>query len=182
MATAVVLARCSAPERMRSIADSRAVGGTHNTGCRARFSMFSSRGRRPPCLLLLHAPGTTGAPESPSARDWRMSTGLGQPMIEVVGENEEGIAGLAAVRGTVHDRECGRLERSEAADGGRRLGRETACAEHVLGLNGSTDEVVPRQRRPVSYLGEKVTAEQGAGGLLVELSLIHISEPTRLGM
>src|SRR5450756_119751 len=130
--------------------------------------MFSSRGRRPPCLLLLHAPGTTGAPESPSARDWRMSTGLGQPMIEVVGENEEGIAGLAAVRGTVHDRECGRLERSEAADGGRRLGRETACAEHVLGLNGSTDEVVPRQRRSVSYLGEKVTAEQGAGGLLVE--------------
>ena len=43
MAVAVVLARCSAPERVRSIADSGAVGGTHGTGCRARFSMFSGR-------------------------------------------------------------------------------------------------------------------------------------------
>ena len=55
---AVVLARCSAPERVRSIADSGAVGGTHSTGCGAPFSMFSGRGRWPPCLLLLHAPGT----------------------------------------------------------------------------------------------------------------------------
>jgi hypothetical protein len=64
------LTRCSAPERMRSIADSRAVGGTHNTGCRARFSMFSSRGRRPPCLLLLHALGTAlgGQPSAPARR------------------------------------------------------------------------------------------------------------------
>ena len=41
MATAVDLARCSAPERVRSIADSGAVGGTHNTGCRARFCSFA---------------------------------------------------------------------------------------------------------------------------------------------
>ena len=34
MAVAVVLARCSAPVRVRSIADSGAVGGTHSTGCR----------------------------------------------------------------------------------------------------------------------------------------------------
>src|ERR1035437_6491811 len=47
MAVAVVLARCSAPERARSIADSGAIGGTHSTGCRARFSMFSGR----PCGL-----------------------------------------------------------------------------------------------------------------------------------
>ena len=52
---AVVLARCSAPERVRLIADSGAVGGTHSTGCRERFYMLCSRGRRPPCLLrLLH--------------------------------------------------------------------------------------------------------------------------------
>jgi len=29
----VVLARCSAPERVRLIADSGAVGGTHSTAC-----------------------------------------------------------------------------------------------------------------------------------------------------
>jgi hypothetical protein len=31
---AVVLARCSAPERVSLIADTAAVGGTHSTGCR----------------------------------------------------------------------------------------------------------------------------------------------------
>jgi hypothetical protein len=41
MAVAVVLARCSAPQRVRSIADLGAVGGTHNTGCRARFCGFA---------------------------------------------------------------------------------------------------------------------------------------------
>jgi hypothetical protein len=51
-----VLARCSAPERVRSIADSGAVGCTHSTGCRARFSMLCSRGRHPPCLLRLLRP------------------------------------------------------------------------------------------------------------------------------
>src|ERR1035437_2899796 len=39
----VVLARCSAPERVRLIADSTAVGGTHRTGCRERFSMLCTR-------------------------------------------------------------------------------------------------------------------------------------------
>jgi len=53
MATAVVLARRSVPERVRLIADSGAVGGTHSTGCRARFCVLCSRGTRPPCLLLL---------------------------------------------------------------------------------------------------------------------------------
>jgi hypothetical protein len=53
---AVVLARCSAPERVRLIADSGAVGGTHSTGYRERFSMLCSRGRRPPCLLRLLRP------------------------------------------------------------------------------------------------------------------------------
>ncbi len=53
MAMAIVLARCSTPERVRSIADSGAVGSTHSTGCRARFRMFCSRGRRPPCLLQI---------------------------------------------------------------------------------------------------------------------------------
>ena len=55
---AIVLARCSAPERVRLIADSGAVGGTHSTGCRERFSMLCSRGRRPPCSLRLLRPGT----------------------------------------------------------------------------------------------------------------------------
>ena len=32
------------------------VGGTHSTGCRARFCRLSSRGRRPPCLLRLLRP------------------------------------------------------------------------------------------------------------------------------
>ena len=61
---AVVLARCSAPERVRLIADSSTAGSTHSTGCRERFSMLCSRGRRPPCLLELHAPhcGTCGIP------------------------------------------------------------------------------------------------------------------------
>ena len=68
----------------------------------------------------------------------------------------------------MHDGERGRIELGEAADGGRRLRCETARAEQVLGLDGRVDEVVPRQRRPVSDLGEQVTAEQGAGGLLVE--------------
>jgi hypothetical protein len=36
-----VLARCSAPERVRSIAGVGAVGGNHNTGCRARFCSFA---------------------------------------------------------------------------------------------------------------------------------------------
>jgi hypothetical protein len=53
MATAVVLARRSVPERVRLIADSGAVGGTQGTGCRQRFCMLCSRGRRPPCLLRL---------------------------------------------------------------------------------------------------------------------------------
>jgi hypothetical protein len=55
-ATLVVLARRSAFKRVWSIADSGAVGGTHSTGYRERFSMLCSRGRRPPCLLLLLRP------------------------------------------------------------------------------------------------------------------------------
>jgi hypothetical protein len=39
----LVLARCSAPGRVCSIAGSGGVGGTHSTGCRERFSMFSGR-------------------------------------------------------------------------------------------------------------------------------------------
>jgi hypothetical protein len=60
---AVVLARCSAPERVRLIADSGAVGGTHSAGYRERLSMLCSRGRRPPCLLRLLRPcnNTSGA-------------------------------------------------------------------------------------------------------------------------
>jgi hypothetical protein len=50
------LARCSAPGRVRSIADSDSVGGTHSTGCRVRFCMLCSRSRRPPCLLLGRRP------------------------------------------------------------------------------------------------------------------------------
>jgi hypothetical protein len=64
---AVVLARCSAPERVRLIPDSGAVGGTHSTGCQARFSMRCSRDRWPPCLLLLLRPerhiGHTSPPD-----------------------------------------------------------------------------------------------------------------------
>ena len=56
MATAVDLARCSAPERVRSIADSSAAGGIHGTGSRVRLCILCSRGRRPPCLLLLLRP------------------------------------------------------------------------------------------------------------------------------
>src|SRR5665213_3121373 len=59
MAMAVILARRSVPEWVRSIADSGAGGATCSTGCQARFSMRCSRDRWPPCLLLLHTPGTT---------------------------------------------------------------------------------------------------------------------------
>jgi len=48
MAVAVVLARCSAPGRVRSIADSGAVGGTHSTGCRMWFDGLQSRARGSP--------------------------------------------------------------------------------------------------------------------------------------
>jgi hypothetical protein len=57
-ATVVVLARCSAPNRVRSIADSGAVGATCSTICQVRFSMPCSRDRRPPVLALVAAPGT----------------------------------------------------------------------------------------------------------------------------
>jgi hypothetical protein len=50
--------RCSAPDRVCSIADSDAVGGTHSTGCRGPFYISCGRAERPPCLLLLHAPGS----------------------------------------------------------------------------------------------------------------------------
>src|SRR5665213_1868744 len=53
VATTVVLSRCSASGRVCLIADSRAVGATYSIGCRARFCVLSSRGRRPPCLLRL---------------------------------------------------------------------------------------------------------------------------------
>jgi hypothetical protein len=52
-ATTVVLSRCSASGRVCLIADSRAVGATYSIGCRARFCVLCSRGRRPPCLLRL---------------------------------------------------------------------------------------------------------------------------------
>ncbi len=76
MAATVVLAHCSAPERVRLIADSGAVGGTHSTGCRERFSMLCSRGRRPRALRLLrperHEWGTpTGAESCSSVRSMR---------------------------------------------------------------------------------------------------------------
>ena len=64
-ATVVILARCSAPGRVCLIADSNAVGGTHSTGCRERFSMLCSRGRRPPCLLRLLRPCVRGHEEVP---------------------------------------------------------------------------------------------------------------------
>ncbi len=35
-----------------------AVGGTHSTGCRARFRMPFGRGRRPPVLAPVSAPAT----------------------------------------------------------------------------------------------------------------------------
>jgi hypothetical protein len=56
-AAPVVLARYSAPDQVRLIADSGAVGGTHSTGCRVRFSMRYSRGRRRSSLLPLPGPG-----------------------------------------------------------------------------------------------------------------------------
>lgn len=59
VATAVVLARYSAPDQMRLIADSGAVGGTHSTGCRERSSLRCSRGRRRSSLLPLLRPGTS---------------------------------------------------------------------------------------------------------------------------
>jgi hypothetical protein len=41
---------------VRSIADSGAAGGIHGTGSRVRLCILCSRGRRPPCLLLLLRP------------------------------------------------------------------------------------------------------------------------------
>ena len=63
MAKTVVLARCSAPERVHLIADSGVLGGIHSTGCLVRFSMSCCRGSRTPCLLLLLRPcnNTLGA-------------------------------------------------------------------------------------------------------------------------
>jgi hypothetical protein len=50
-AAPVVLARYSAPDQVLLITDSGAVGGTHGTNCRARYSMPCSRDRWPLCLL-----------------------------------------------------------------------------------------------------------------------------------
>ena len=56
MAMPVVLARRSVVGRRREIADSGASGGTHSTGCRARFWVRCGQRRRPPCLLPLLRP------------------------------------------------------------------------------------------------------------------------------
>jgi hypothetical protein len=80
MAMAVNLARCSAPGRVCSIADSRTVDGTHSTGYRDRFSMLCSRGRRPPCLLRLLRPGTSGIGGVPER--WPRARYLRQPRMD----------------------------------------------------------------------------------------------------
>jgi hypothetical protein len=59
IATTVVPARCSAPGRVCSIAGSSVIGVSHGIGRRAWFCVLCGCGRRPPCLLLLHA--TSGA-------------------------------------------------------------------------------------------------------------------------
>ena len=68
MAMAVVLARCSAPGRVCSIAGSRTVDGAHRFGCRKRFSMFSGRAgglRACSCSCARHQ-----APRSPVISGW----------------------------------------------------------------------------------------------------------------
>jgi hypothetical protein len=71
-ATLVILARRSVPERVRLIADLGAVTAAHHFGCRMRFSMLRSRGRRPPCLLRLLRPeshlGDTDQPDPSNDR------------------------------------------------------------------------------------------------------------------
>jgi hypothetical protein len=58
MAMAVVLARCSAPSRVCSIAGSRKVDGAHRFGCRMRICVLCGQAWRSPCMLELHAPLT----------------------------------------------------------------------------------------------------------------------------
>src|ERR1035437_5678215 len=59
MAMAGVLARCSAPSRVCSIAGSRKVDGAHRFGCRMRICVLCGQAWRSPCILELHAPLTT---------------------------------------------------------------------------------------------------------------------------
>jgi len=56
VAMTVVLARYSAHEGVRSIADSSAAGGIHGTGSRVRFRMLFGRRWRPPALAPVAAP------------------------------------------------------------------------------------------------------------------------------
>jgi hypothetical protein len=58
MATAVVLARYSAPGRVWSIAGSRTVNGAHGFDYRVRIGVLCGQSWRSPCLLELHAPRT----------------------------------------------------------------------------------------------------------------------------
>jgi len=55
-AVAVALARCSAPSRVCSIADSRALGDTRSAGRRGRIRALCRRGRWAPSLLRFLRP------------------------------------------------------------------------------------------------------------------------------
>jgi hypothetical protein len=83
MATAVVLSRCSVPDRVRSIADSGAAGGTHGTGRRARFSMLCGRGQTAYVLAPVAAPGTA------HRGVWKTLTGH-QPLSLHIGQDGHG--------------------------------------------------------------------------------------------
>jgi hypothetical protein len=65
MVMTVVLARCSAPGRVCSIAGSRTVDSAHRFGCRLRICVLWGHAWRCPCLLELHAPlGISGRVET----------------------------------------------------------------------------------------------------------------------
>ena len=71
MAMAVVLARCSAPGRVCSMAGSRTVDGAHRFGCRLRICVLWGHAWRCPCFLELHAPnGTYAAAEGRLFPSW----------------------------------------------------------------------------------------------------------------
>ena len=68
----------------------------------------------------------------------------------------------------MHHREGRGGELGQGPHRGRGLRREARGPEDVFGERRALDDVVARERGTVADLGEEVTAEQRAGGLLVE--------------
>jgi hypothetical protein len=95
-------------------------------------------------------------------------------VLVVVGEGVQGLAGVAVVRGAVHDREGCRVEFGQATDRGRGVGGQTGRAEHVLGLGRCVGEIAsceggPSPTRSGSARGARPVLDQHHREIIVEL-------------